>query len=98
MKTNGQVRAEAREEIRQLKQRRKLATDKRKPMDCGPDMTDLPVSEWTDEQIRLGGAWARHEIQHRTDKLCQPYDWRPGWTELSADEIYSGVMAWYRSN
>jgi len=63
-----------------------------------PQQNDKPVSEWNDEQRRLGGAWARHEVQHRFDRMCAPYDWKPAWTSLTADDIYDGMQFYYFCN
>ena len=45
------------------------------------------LSTWTQEQIRLAGAWARHEVQARYDKFCEPYDWVPSWTGNLKPEV-----------
>jgi transcriptional regulator with XRE-family HTH domain len=70
---------------------------KRKKLMVGVDMTNLNVLEWTQEQRRLGGAWSKHEIESRLDPLCAAYDWVPGWTELSADEIQSQLAKFYQT-
>jgi len=56
----------------------------------------MDLKTWTPKQVALAGAWAKHEIQHRTDKLCEPYPWTPAWTGLlNADTIYDLVQNHY---
>lgn len=71
--------------------------DSRQILTEGPTPTSLVnLNTWTAEQIRLAGAWARHEVQSRKDPLCAAYDWVPGWTgTLQPETILDLVNEYY---
>lgn len=51
-------------------------------MECGDRPANpFDLETWTYEQIRLAGAWSKHEIESYFDPLCCPYDWKPAWAE-----------------
>jgi len=68
----------------------------RTPLMVGNQMGMSNVSEWSNEQRRLGGAWSKHEIQSRNDYLCAPYDWTPKWTLLTAEQIQDQLREFWK--
>ncbi len=71
--------------------------DKRKKLNVGAIPSNiLDLSTWNKEQIRLAGAWSKHEIEAKYDQFCQPYDYVPDWIGiLTAEQVNELVCEWY---
>jgi hypothetical protein len=71
--------------------------DTRTVLSRGPipaDVTD--ISTWSAEQIRLAGAWSKHEVDSWYDPLTAAYDWVPDWIgHLDALEVNQLVRSYY---
>ena len=70
----------------------KIKNDNRKVLSVGALPADVyDINTWSNEQIRLAGAWSKHEVDSWYDKLTMPYDWVPDWigTWLINQEIVS---------
>ena len=76
-----------------------MSRDVRKQLNLGPVAADpRDLSQWSYEQIRVAGAWSKHEVQHTYDPLCEPYDYVPDWIgDMTPLEVNQAVLAWYKA-
>jgi hypothetical protein len=65
----------------------------------GPKPTNVrDLTTWSAEQIRLAGAWSKHELDSIFDPFTAPYDWEPDWTgDIDPMEVNTLVSNYYRS-
>ena len=75
----------------------KIKNDNRKVLNVGTLPADVyDINTWSDKQIRLAGAWSKHEVDSWYDKLTMPYDWVPDWIgELDPLEVNQLVRSYY---
>jgi hypothetical protein len=73
--------------------------DTRKVLSVGNKPTNArDIKTWSGEQIRLAGAWSKHEVDSIFDPLTAPYNWVPDWTgDLDPLEVNTLVRNYYRS-
>lgn len=69
----------------------------RKVLNVGSMPKDVyDINSWSTEQIRLAGAWSKHEVDSMFDPFTAAYDWVPGWTgDLSAMDVNILVRSYY---
>lgn len=75
----------------------KIKSDRRQVLNVGDMPADVyDINTWSQEQIRLAGAWSKHEVDSWSDSFTAPYDWVPGWTgHLDPIEINLMVRSYY---
>lgn len=69
----------------------------RKVLSVGEKPADVyDINTWSKEQIRLAGAWSKHEVDSMWDKYTMPYDWVPDWIgNLDPLQVNQLVRSYY---
>ena len=76
--------------MKNIKNTRKVLSVGAKPADV------YDINTWSKDQIRLAGAWSKHECDSYYDKHTAPYDWVPDWTgNLNPFEVNEMVHSYY---
>ena len=75
----------------------KIKNDDRKVLNVGEKPADVyDINTWSKEQIRLAGAWSKHEVDSWYDEFTRPYNWVPGWIDdLDPLEVNQMVRSYY---
>jgi hypothetical protein len=74
-----------------------MKNDSRPKQNAGPvPKNPRDIELWNSRQVRLAGAWSKHEVEAESDPLCAPYGWVPDWIgDMTAREVNAAVCAHY---